>query len=166
MDSELNIVKVGIAEMKIVSPPRIIRTTGLGSCVGVILYDSMAKIAGLAHIMLPSSHIARDPEQMNKAKFANTAIKELIAQLCLAGCHPGRLKAKMAGGAEMFSFSSMNDAMRIGPRNIDAVIKELKDNKIELVAKDTGGKSGRTIEFNPLTGILTVKTVNRGCKEI
>ncbi|GER65647.1 chemoreceptor glutamine deamidase CheD [Weizmannia acidilactici] len=166
MDSRPEIIKVGIAEMKIVTAPGLIRTTGLGSCVGVILYDLPAKTAGLAHIMLPSSLIARNSEHINKAKFADTAIEELIGRLLRAGCSAHRLLAKIAGGAEMFSFSSMNEAMRIGPRNVEAVKKELKENHIKLVAEDTGGKSGRTIEFNPETAVLTVKTVNHGVIDI
>ena len=166
MDSEMNIVKVGIAEMKIVTSPGLIRATGLGSCVGVVLYDLPAKTAGLAHVMLPSSFIAKNGEHMNKAKFADTAIFELIGMLKSAGCHQSRLLAKIAGGAEMFSFSSMNEAMRIGPRNVEAVKQELKKYRIQLVAEDTGGKSGRTIEFNPENAVLTVRTVNQGSVEI
>ena len=159
------VVKVGIAQMNIVKMPDTIRTSGLGSCVGVVLYDEVKKIAGLVHIMLPDSSLART-ETINEAKFANTGIKALIDMLKLAGSQPFRLKAKIAGGAQMFSFSSNNDSMRIGPRNVDAVKKELAKNHIPLIAEDTGGNSGRTIEFNPVTCILNIRTVNQGVSEI
>lgn len=160
------VIKVGIADMNMVRSPHTIRTTGLGSCVGVVLFDSTQSLAGLAHIMLPDSSIARNIESINKGKFADTAVQELVSRLIAEGSNPRKLKAKIAGGAEMFSFSSSNDLMRIGPRNVEAVKHALKKENIQLVAEDTGGNSGRTIEFNPATGILQVRTVNQGTKEI
>lgn len=52
-------VKVGIAEMEVVVAPNVIRTCGLGSCVGVVIYDSGKAVAGMAHVMLPHSSMAR-----------------------------------------------------------------------------------------------------------
>ena len=62
----------------------------------------------------------------------------------------------------MFQFSSAREQMRIGPRNILAVKKELTELDIELIAEDVGGNSGRTIEFDPETSMLEVRTVNQG----
>ncbi|MED3781245.1 chemotaxis protein CheD [Heyndrickxia sporothermodurans] len=160
------VVKVGIADMNIVTAPNTIRTTGLGSCVGVIVYDSSQPLAGLAHIMLPDSSIAKNSQSINKSKFADTAIIELKSRIIHAGGNPLKLKAKIAGGAEMFSFSAVNEVMRIGPRNVEAVKSALQNENIQLVAEDTGGNSGRTIEFNPETLILQVRTVNKGIMEL
>lgn len=160
-----NVVKVGIADLKIVKAPNTIRTSGLGSCVGVILYDEGKFIAGLAHIMLPESSLAK-LGTLNKAKYADTAIEELLNQLLLNGARKGFIKAKIAGGAQMFQFVSSNDMMRIGPRNVEAVKNELKRLRIQLVAEDVGGSNGRTIDFNPKTSVLTVRTVNLGVHEI
>ena len=151
--------------MNIVKAPDIIRTAGLGSCVGVVLYDSHKKIAGMAHIMLPESSLARGTT-VHKAKFADTAIADLIQLLEKHGSHVSRLKAKIAGGAQMFHFTTKSDIMRIGPRNVEAVKKELARYAIPIVAEDVGGSSGRTIEFDPATGKLLVRTVNVGTKEI
>ncbi|MBM6618421.1 chemotaxis protein CheD [Bacillus suaedaesalsae] len=155
------VVKVGIADMNIVKPPHIIRTSGLGSCVGVVLYDSLSKVAGLAHIMLPDSQLAKTGD-MNKAKYANTAIEELIQLIVKSGGKKPQIKAKIAGGAQMFQFTSGSDLMRIGPRNVEAVKEELKRLNITLVGEDTGGNSGRTIEFDPITCELSIRTVNQG----
>ncbi|MBS4217727.1 chemotaxis protein CheD [Bacillus sp. FJAT-49711] len=160
------VVRVGIADMKIVKSPEKIRTSGLGSCVGVVVYDKQISIAGLAHIMLPDSALARGDKEINKAKFADTALRELIHELISLGANQSRLKAKIAGGAQMFHFSSKNDQMRIGPRNIEAVKQELKSMKIQLVAEDTGGHSGRTIEFDTETCMLQIKTVYQEMIEI
>lgn len=159
------VIKVGIAQMDIVKMPNTIRTSGLGSCVGVILYDESKKIAGLIHVMLPDSKLGRS-EAINVAKFADTSIPAMIDLLKLEGVQKFRLKAKIAGGAQMFQFSSDKDSMRIGPRNVEAVKQELRRNSIPLIAEDTGGSSGRTIEFDPSTSILHIRTVNQGVSEI
>ena len=159
------VIKVGIAQMDVVKAPNTIRTSGLGSCVGVILYDESKQIAGLIHVMLPDSSLGRS-DAVNVAKFADTGIKALIELLKLEGVHAFRLKAKIAGGAQMFQFTSDKNSMRIGPRNVEAVKVELRKNSIPLVAEDTGGNSGRTIEFDPITSKLNIRTVNQGVSEI
>jgi len=159
------VVKVGIADMNIVKSPDSIRTSGLGSCVGVVLYDETMKIAGLIHVMLPDSSLSRT-ETVNVAKFADTGIPAMIDQLKLEGVQPFRLKAKIAGGAEMFQFTSNKDTMRIGPRNVAAVKEYLLKSKVPLISEDTGGNSGRTIEFDPSTSLLNIRTVNQGVIDI
>jgi len=160
------VVKVGIADMNIVHTPNTIRTTGLGSCVGVIIYDSFQAIAGLVHVMLPDSSIAKSQSEVNKAKFADTAIKELTDRLIILGCKKIHLKSKIAGGAEMFSFSSTNDFMKIGPRNVEAVKAALKREGITILSEETGGRSGRTIEFDPKTFLLQIRSVNQEIRYI
>lgn len=158
------VVRVGIADMNIVKVPDTIRTSGLGSCVGVILYDEVKKIAGMLHVMLPDSSLDRS-DKINEAKFADTGVYALMELLKAEGVRPMSLKAKIAGGAQMFQFGS-SDTIRIGPRNIEAVKNELKRLSIRIIAEDTGGSSGRTIEFNPETAMLSVRTVNKGMSEI
>ena len=159
------VIKVGIAQMDVVKAPNTIRTSGLGSCVGVVLYDESKQVAGLIHVMLPDSSLGRS-DAINVAKFADTGIKALIELLKIEGVQAFRLKAKIAGGAQMFQFTSDRDSMRIGPRNVEAVKAELRKNSIPLIAEDTGGNNGRTIEFNPITSKLNIRTVNRGVSEI
>ncbi|MDT8859004.1 chemotaxis protein CheD [Alkalihalobacillus sp. MEB130] len=161
-----DVIKVGMADLKVVNPPNTIRTSGLGSCVGVVVYDEIRLVAGMAHIMLPSSSLNRQG-QTNLAKYADTAIPALLMELEKLGAKTFSLKAKIAGGAQMFSFSTgSSDLMRIGPRNVEAVKATLKDLRIPLISEDVGGKSGRTIEFNPVTKMLHIRTVNQGTKEI
>jgi chemotaxis protein CheD len=157
-------VKVGMADLKVVEHPDALTTLGLGSCVGICLYDTMSKVTGMAHIMLPSSKAIRKNE--NVAKFADTAIDELIKQMQLKGANKTRLTAKIAGGAQMFSFSSANDSMKIGERNAEAVRAILKSMGIPIKADETGGNFGRTIEFFSENGKLVIKTAGKGIKEI
>lgn len=162
---DTSVVKVGIAQMDIAISPNSIRTSGLGSCVGVVIYDESKKIAGLVHIMLPDSKLGRG-NTLNEAKFADTGIPAMVDQLKDKGAQVFRLKAKIAGGAQMFQFASNSDSMRIGPRNVEAVKQQLKSLSIPIIAEDTGGSSGRTIEFDTITTILHIRTVNQGVKEI
>ena len=159
------VIKVGIAQMDIVKVPNTIRTSGLGSCVGVVLYDEVKHVAGMIHIMLPDSTLGRSGA-LNVAKFADTGITALIEKLAAEGVQKYSLKAKIAGGAQMFQFTTDKDTMRIGPRNVEAVKEELKKHGIRLVSEDTGGNSGRTIEFDPGTCKLNIRTVNQGVSEI
>ncbi|RLQ95722.1 chemotaxis protein CheD [Falsibacillus albus] len=162
MVSLMEVVKVGIADMNVVKAPQSIRTTGLGSCVGVVLYDETSGIAGLSHVMLPDSALNKDGAKLNKAKFADTAIADLRDCLIRSGAIPSLLKAKIAGGAQMFQFASQSDVMRIGPRNVEAVKKELQRFNIKLAGEDVGGNNGRTIEFDTETSLLHIRTVSKG----
>ncbi len=165
MTDSSNTIRVGIADMNVVKPPFIIRTAGLGSCVGVVLFDSVVDIGGLVHIMLPDSEVAKDG-QLNMAKYADTGVRVLAERVIKHGARASNLKAKIAGGAQMFQFSVGSDLMRIGPRNVAAVKKALLELQIELLAEDCGGNNGRTIEFNPISKVVTIKTVNQGVKSI
>lgn len=144
--------------------PDILTTLGLGSCVGIAIYDKVQRIGGLAHIMLPDSSQINNQE--NKAKFANTAIPILISDMLRQGALKKNLVAKIAGGAHMFQFQNMDSMMRIGSRNSSAVIEILGQEGIPIVAQDVGGNYGRTVELDTATGIFKIKTIGQGIKEI
>lgn len=158
------VIKVGMADLSIAKEPDILTTLGLGSCVGIALYDPSTKVGGLAHIMLPDSKQIKNNE--NKAKFADTAIEVLVQAMIKEGARKNRLVAKIAGGAHMFEFKNMDDMMRIGTRNITAVVQILSDIHIPIIAQDVGENYGRTIELHTLTGVLRVKTIGHGIREI
>lgn len=158
------VIKVGMADLNIAREPDVLTTLGLGSCVGIALYDPISKVGGLAHIMLPDSTQIKNNE--NKAKFADTAIVELIEKMLNIGAKRNRLIAKIAGGAHMFEFKNMNDMMSIGNRNIVAVLGGLEAMNIPVIAQDTGENYGRTIELYTQNGTLRVKTIGHGIREI
>lgn len=160
-----SVVRVGISDLNFAQAPQTIRTSGLGSCIGVIIYDSQRKVAGLAHIMLPDSSLTRQI-QFNPFKYADTAIPILIEHLIERGARKFALQAKIAGGAQMFKFKSSSEMMRIGARNVTAIKKLLSENNIPIIASDVGGSNGRTIEFDPSTSELMIRTVNKGEKII
>jgi len=159
------LVKVGMADLQVTTEAGVLKTTGLGSCVGLTLYDPMKRIGGMAHIMLPDSAIAREGT-LNKAKYADTAIPELLERMERLGASAHRLQAKLAGGAQMFAFSAnQTEFMRIGPRNVEMCHAMLERLRIAVVGEDTGGNYGRTIELLGDSGMLIVRSVNREAKE-
>lgn len=159
------VIKVGIADLNFVKAPDVIRTSGLGSCVGVVIFDPIMKIAGMAHVMLPDSKSSKK-DNFNQYKYADTAIPILIETLLKDGARKFALKAKIAGGAQMFAFSVKNDMLRIGERNAIAVKEMLEEYRIPIIAEDLHGNSGRTIEFSPETSMLHIRTISQGSKEI
>lgn len=161
MNEIQTVIKVGIADLKIITAPEVIRTSGLGSCVGVVIYDLQKKVAGLAHVMLPDSALGKK-DNFNIYKYADTAIDSLVNQLYTCGIRKSALQAKLAGGAQMFQFSSSSSMMRVGPRNVEAVEEKLNQHQIPIVSSDVGGNCGRTIEFDPISGRLKVRTIHKG----
>ncbi|MCI8339122.1 MAG: chemotaxis protein CheD [Lachnospiraceae bacterium] len=157
-------IKVGMADANVCRTPDAITTLGLGSCVGVALYDSTTRIAGLVHVMLPDSTTVR--QNSNKAKFADTGIDLLIDMMVRAGARRTGLTAKIAGGAQMFAFSGNSDMLRVGERNVQAVKKKLTSLGIRILAEDTGLNFGRTVEFYPETGDFLIKAVGKPQKTI
>ena len=152
-------IKVGMADLKVCVSPDSVTTLGLGSCVGIALRDPITKVGGLAHIMLPDSTAIRN--NSNIPKFADTGIEELVRQVTLKGANRNRLVAKIAGGAQMFSFGSNNEMMRVGERNVQATKKKLAQMKIPILAEDTGKNFGRTVIFYPETGDYVIRAVGK-----
>ncbi|WP_339215282.1 chemotaxis protein CheD [Ornithinibacillus sp. FSL M8-0202] len=159
--SKQSVVKVGIADLNIVTAPDVIRTSGLGSCVGVVIFNKNKQIAGMAHVMLPDSNLGKQAT-INRYKYADTAIDILVEELMSRGVHKPQLQAKIAGGAQMFQINTGNDMMRIGKRNVEAVLNKLAEHKIPVISSDVGGNFGRTIEFDPQTGLLKIRTITKG----
>ena len=153
-------VKVGIADLNLVLPPGVIMTIGLGSCIGISLYDKKRKIAGIAHIMLPDS--TQFSEVKAPMKFADLAIPMLIEKMQKKGCVKEDLVAKIAGGASMFNFSDSKVNSDIGSRNAISVKEALKRNNIPILAEETGGNKGRTMIVNSEDGVVTIRVVGQG----
>jgi len=159
----MGVIVVGMADLKVAKSPDTITTLGLGSCVGITLYDKSKKIGGMAHVMLPTY---KGFEGQNIAKFADSAIIELINQLGRVGVSRNSVVAKIAGGAHMFGRTQNNDMLKIGERNAAASTAILQQLRIPIIANDTGGSHGRTIELNLETGALRIKSVGAGEKFI
>ena len=158
------VIKVGMADLKTGKNPDILTTLGLGSCIGIAVWDPMTKIGGLAHIMLPDSTKIRN--NSNIAKFADTGIDELIRLMLQAGANKNKLVAKIAGGARMFEVSGATTVGNIGEKNAIASKEKLKQLGIPLLAEDTGLNYGRTVELDCSNGNYLIKAVGKQVKTI
>jgi chemotaxis protein CheD len=133
-------------------PGEILVALGLGSCIGLVLLDRRAAVAGLAHVVLPA---LVERESNTPGKFADTAAEALIAEIEALGGKRPRLQAVLVGGASMFP--SAGARMEVGQRNDAAVRAELARLRIPVVAAATGGSRGRTVRVALDTGRVTAK---------
>ncbi len=155
--------QVGMGEFKIGTHPDLLSSRGLGSCVGVALYNLDRKRGGLLHVMLPDSASAK--QTSNLGKFADTGIDLLVKELRLNGIKKEEVTAKIAGGADMFpnlQTSHQKRMINIGEKNAQAVKEKLKELGIRIAAEDLGGNKGRTVTINLETGAYEIRTVGVG----
>ena len=132
---------IGIGEYRVGSFPMM--TIGLGSCIGLTMYDPNLKMGAMVHIMLPESSGRMD----RPGKYVDTAVPLLVNELVALGCKNRSIIAKIAGGACMFEYFGTN--LNIGERNAGKVRILLKEHNVKLAAEDVGGKVGRSVTFLP-----------------
>ena len=154
-------VVVGISDLNVVGPPDVLVTYALGSCVGICLYDPAVKVAGLSHIMLPSSDLS-GASAGPPMRYADTGIAMLVSRMEAQGASRLRMKAKIAGGAQMFAVISNSAISNIGQRNVTAVKAVLQRLRIPIIADDTGADFGRSVFFGADTGSMRVKSAAKG----
>jgi len=160
--------------------PHNLITSGVGSCLVVTLYDPKRQIGALAHTMLPLSptqnteHETRLPGRLSSeslpgqqaclvaqqvsakvkdTRYIDVAIDEMVQRMQTKGAKRQDLEAKLIGGANMFpSFDS-----DIGKDNVSSARDKLQKEGIRIVGECVGGSQGRSVEFSPTTGVVTVK---------
>ncbi len=157
-------VRVGIADSAIVASPDKLITMGLGSCIGIALYDREKKVAGLVHIMLPDSKQFKDI--VNPLKYADLGVEILFKEMLAFGCSKGNIVAKIAGGASMFKFSDKKIISDIGKRNGEATINAIKKLEIPIMGEDIGGNKGRTMIIESEDGLVTVRSIGSSIKTL
>jgi len=158
-------LKVRISDLAVVRNEGILITVGLGSCVGIALYDSDNKVGGLAHILLPDSNQFQNKlNSFNPAKFANTAVPLLMKEMSRIGGARSCFKAKIAGGGRLFAFKKAG--ISVGEKNVEAVRKVLTQLGIPLRGEDVGGSHGRTMRLFVDSGKVIVSTVGKIEKEL
>lgn len=153
-----NVIKVNISDYKIGKSPDSLVTLGLGSCVGVAIYDKSNKVGGLSHIMLPDS--TKFTKDIKVQKFADLAIPHMVKEIKRKN-KTAILVAKIAGGASMFNFPGSDPNTSIGYRNVIAVEEKLKELDIPILSSNTGGSIGRTMVVNLDTFVVNIKTANK-----
>ena len=160
------VLPVGLGEIKVSrSRQAMLVCYGLGSCVGIALWDPVARVGGMVHVVLPDSTQGRGGEA--PGKFADTAVPALLSELTALGCSRSRLACRIAGGARMLNVSGGTPGkLDIGSRNGEAGRAALEQARVPLAAADLGGNYGRTVTLFAGTGRVLVSTVGRGEKEL
>jgi len=154
--------------------------SGLGSCIALCLYEPILKIGAMAHIVLPSTssrNIQENStlifENYHSARYADEAVDILIKAFESISSfnikQKTKLKAKLAGGSQMFSGESQLNKNKnqnikqgfptIGTNNINSVINKLENVKIPIISSDLGGNNGRTVNFDIQNGMLYIKKI-------
>ena len=68
---------------------------------------------------------------------------------------------------EMFSLPGASaEFLTVGAKNVSETKAKLMKMGIAVIASDTGGNKGRTIEFSTSNWMLKVKTLGKGITEI
>lgn len=132
-------------------------TLGLGSCVAIMLHDPGTQAGAMAHVLLPSTSLARDIT--NRAKFPETAVPMLVERLIRLGADPRRLVAKLAGGASMFSALVTPGTLQMGDRNVLACRSALRAAAIPILREAVGGERGRSVRFHLQDGRVEIRSV-------
>jgi chemotaxis protein CheD len=155
-----NVVSVRLGEYAVTRGEGRLAALGLGSCVALIVHDDQTKVGGIAHIVLPSPTDSTD--QSNLIKFADTAVPFLLEEMGRAGAVHSRIKARIIGGASMFSNLMPKSATTIGQRNVKRCRELLHDAEVEILAEAVGAHMGRSVVLDVSTGTVTVRSVGEG----
>ena len=155
---------VGVSDMKVTNDSEAILVTySLGSCIGVAIYDSVARVGGLLHYMLPESNLDQEKARKNPYMFADTGIPALFKAAYKLGAKKQRMKVIVAGGSQVLDQKGF---FNIGKRNDIAVRKMFHRNNVIIDYTDVGGVVNRTIKLAINTGETCLKVSGKGEKKI
>jgi len=150
--------RVGISEFRVARTPLVLVTYGLGSCLGIALYDPQQSLGGLAHTLLPRP--LPGMRESRAGKFVETAIHRMLQELLAQGAVREHLRARLIGGANMFEPLHAHAEEGIGARNIRAARETLRGLQLPVQAEAVGGNHGRTVEFDLANGEVRVRSVH------
>ena len=150
-----SVIAVGLGDL-FVSKADDLVAYSLGSCVGICLWDPIAKVAAMAHVVLPTAPAGAVPLP---GKFGDTAVPAMLEALTRAGAQKSRLHCKIAGGAAVLAIGGSGSLPKIGDRNVEAVKAALAKVNLRILGEQTGGNQGRTVRLEPPSGRVLVRTV-------
>ena len=155
---------VGISDIKVSNNAQdVIITYALGSCIGVVVFDPIAKVGGMLHYMLPESSLDQNKARENPAMFADTGIPLLFKSCYKLGAEKKRMLIKAAGGASILDDTNF---FRIGQKNIMAMRKIFWKNNVMINKEDIGLNYNRTVRLEISTGKVLVRSSGGEMKEL
>lgn len=155
---------IGVSDMKVSKNPKEeLVTYSLGSCIGVVIYDPVVKVAGMLHYMLPESSLDKTKAQKNPFMFADTGIPILFKKSYTLGAKKQRMGITVVGGAQILDQKGF---FNIGKRNYMALKKIFFKNNVIIKNEYVGGNVNRTIRIDIASGNIHMKTSGKGEKKL
>ncbi len=150
---------VGIGDIAVsASPDDLIKTYALGSCVAVLVYDKLSRVAGMIHVALPESKVNEEKGRAKPGYFADTGIPLLLQKFSSAGGNQRKAQFKLVGGASILDEKRTFD---IGRRNVIAIKRQLWKFGLGVIGEDVGGKISRTVSIAPGSGEIIISNAQR-----
>lgn len=153
-----NMILITQGEFAISDDPDLGINTLLGSCVACCLWDEVAGIGGMNHLLL-GGEIKGAPAGYDLAGVAE--MECLINEIVKHGGRRDNLQAKVFGGAKMLAGLG-----KIGEKNAQFAFDYLKQEGIPCRNAHVGGTSARALRFWGATGRATMRLVNRQVDEV
>lgn len=152
-DQKRNAVALNLGEHAVMAGQGQLKILGLGSCVGLCLWDRTRRVGAMAHVVLPDSETDPEKARQQPGYFADTALPVLLQGLRAHGVAitPSLGARLVGGGAVLFE-----DPFKVGLRNAAALQRLLTENHIPIRAQEVGGQSQKTITLDVKTGRLEV----------
>jgi chemotaxis protein CheD len=148
---------VGIAEIAISADPgETLITYALGSCLGITVYDPLARVGGLLHAMLPENPGIEDGET-RPARFVHEGVPLLFKECYRLGARKERMQLHVAGGAAARA-TEARDLFQIGRRNMVMLRQLLWKNGVLISGEDVGGSVSRTLSLEIATGAVRIRS--------
>ena len=158
-----NSLSVGLGELVISHDPEdVLVAYGLGSCVGIAMYNPVTKTGGLLHAVLPENF---DNGNDSPTKFVNTGIPVLLEKIKSNGS-TNNLLIYMAGGANMLINTQLSKTFDIGTRNVASAVQVFEKMNLKLRNSELGGNIGRTVRLYIASGHMTVRVIGGTEKEL
>ncbi|HHN74925.1 MAG TPA: chemotaxis protein CheD [Acidobacteria bacterium] len=155
-------ISVGVGDIAVSDDGRgEIVTHALGSCLGITIWDPVAKVGGLLHAMLPNSAVDKNKAEKNPFMFVDTGVPQLFKKAYALGADKKRIELKVAGGASLRSSNSQDDLFKIGKRNAMVLKKLLWKNGVLISSEDIGGEVSRTMKLDLSTGKVTLTILGK-----
>lgn len=159
-----NNLAVGLGELKISRDGQdVLVAYGLGSCIGIGMYDPAARVGGLLHAVLPYNP---NGSLEHVYKYVDSGLRSMLTELTRCGALQKRLVVRMAGGANMLLAPGFSQSLNIGTRNIEAAYASLLALGLNLNSQEVGGSIGRTVRFYVADGRMTIRTVGNQEREV
>ncbi len=141
----------------------VLMTYSLGSCLGVTIYDPVARAGGLLHAMLPDSSINPAKASDQPGMFVDTGLAALFRAAYQLRADKHRVRICVAGGAQ---FMDKTGFFNIGQRNYAALSNLLQQHSLSIHVEEVGGLVSRTIQLNVATGEVRLKTSGQTAETI